>query len=627
MIWERSELKKVFELYDIFTKSHINPVNLFRNIRIQTRLIGSFFILSFVPLLITGYFSYYKSSSAIEAKIKTYSEQLMNHVSRNIEYKIEKLVTDSEELIYSDTIQNGLEDYDGLSDNNKLAARMQIHTYVSSKSRAINDIRIIYIYTEAGEEVYNKILDNQENVRKQDIDSLNSKVLENKNSVHFNVLKQVNEYKASDISKNNQVVISRAIRSRVHFSNVIGIFHLSVYESYLSNIYKNVDIGKGADLFIIDSKGIVMSSINPEIVVGEAYGNSHLILNIGKTQDDGKQTFPLSTKNGKYLAAYSPIADTDWYIVSTIPFSNLNYESRNIGLNIAYLGLGCFLLAILLSYIISMSISYPLKNLVKKMNEAQKGNLSVRIIDNNRDELAEATWNFNRMVNEISILLTNIKNKENQKRAAELKALQAQINPHFLYNTLNTIKWLAGVQKAENVSNLVNSLLQLLHVSMGKGSEFITVREEIEYIGNYVNIQEYRYCNKFKIHMDIEEAAMELKIPRFILQPIVENSLIHGIGPMEGQGLISIKVYFNNGKLKITVTDNGVGMLDDKVSNILTDGADTGKARFSGIGIKNVDERIKLYFGEEYGIHIESIPNLYTTVEVLLPVVNDKNVE
>ncbi len=175
------------------------------------------------------------------------------------------------------------------------------------------------------------------------------------------------------------------------------------------------------------------------------------------------------------------------------------------------------------------------------------------------------------------------------------------------------------MQKAENISSIITSLIQLLHASMGKGRERVTLREEIEYVRDYLNIMAYRYYDKFEVYIEMEEGILDCDILKFILQPIVENALLHGLEPMEGQGLIVIKGYRIGDELKITVTDNGVGMNELTLNRLMSEKPKQTKAGWNGIGVWNVDQRIKLYFGEKYGISIQSVPNLYTTVEIKIP--------
>ncbi|MCX7711720.1 MAG: sensor histidine kinase [Clostridia bacterium] len=607
-------------------------VKLFRNIKIQARLILLFLILSLIPILITGFFSYKESSNAIESKISTYSVQVMSQVGENIERELAKLENDSVEIEFSDKVQNTLLNYTRMTEWEIEDIQIRMKDDLVKKFSFLHDVSDVLIYTNDR----NRIIAYGDkgfklNFKKEYLDQY-LKELEAKEGapiwtgINLDFEERVVQYatSAEQMSKSNGILIGRAIKS-LEQGDIIGTLIIRTNERFFSNIYRNIDIGHGADIFVIDADGIVVSSRNPQIPVAKEYKDRQLIQEIQVNEKNEKRVFNYSVGSDRYLVAFTPMVKAPWYVVSTIPYTYLNSESERIWINILYMGLGCFLLAVLLSYVFSLSISRPLKKLVKAMNEAKKGNLAVNIRDTSKDEIGEVTGNFNQMLNDIRILMDNVKNKEKQKRKAELKALQAQISPHFLSNTLNTVKWLAGVQKAENIENIITSLIQLLHVSMGKGGDYITIREEIEYIKNYINIQEFRYYNKFKVTFEIEEEIMDYRILKFLLQPVVENSLIHGIEPMEGQGLIVVKGFRYEDCVKITVTDNGVGIPEEKLENILNINDNSNKSRFSGIGISNVNERIRMNFGDQFGLQIESVPNLYTTVEITLPVIKEES--
>jgi two-component system sensor histidine kinase YesM len=375
---------------------------------------------------------------------------------------------------------------------------------------------------------------------------------------------------------------------------------------------------------------VVVSSRSSSVPVASHYTDGNLIRYITENFDVGNYVFPYGIGGKQYLISFAPVDGVDWFVVGIIPFSYINSDSEKIIVGATMIGIGCFLAAILLAYIFSASILAPLKKLQRAMEGARQGNLSVTITDQYHDEIGDVTRNFNYMLSEIQNLLQNVKQKEKQKRLAELRALQAQINPHFLSNTLNTVRFLAKAQKAENIENITTSLIQLFHMTMGKGEDLITIGEEIEYIMNYVNIQEYRYLNKFKINYDIEPKILDYKIPRLLLQPVVENALIHGIGPMDGQGMIVIKGFCYDEVIKIIVTDNGVGIQPETLEGLLHEEPPNRSMGLNGLGIANVDERIKLYFGVQYGLSIESVPGLYTTVEITLPAMkqgSEKNAE
>ena len=365
---------------------------------------------------------------------------------------------------------------------------------------------------------------------------------------------------------------------------------------------------------------MVVSSRTDTIPFKKPYRELSLIKWLQESERNGSNVFSLKIKNQPYLAAYAPIHNASWYVVSTIPYSYLNLETREIRNRIIMMGIICFLLAVVLSVIFTKSISNPLNKLIKAMNEAKTGNFLIRVTDDNQDEIAEVTRNFNIMIAEINNLLEDIKNKETQKRNAELKALQAQINPHFLSNVLNTAKMLASAQKAENLESLLTSLIQLLHVSMGKEEEFITVSKEIEYLKNYLNILEFRYYHKYQVSFEIEPEIYGNKLPKFLLQPILENSIIHGIGPKKGEGTIVVKGFRYEEKMIFTITDDGIGMTPEIIDKILQK-QDISEEHFCGIGIRNVQERIRLYFKDEYGLRIDSSSKHYTIVEITLPII------
>jgi len=252
------------------------------------------------------------------------------------------------------------------------------------------------------------------------------------------------------------------------------------------------------------------------------------------------------------------------------------------------------------------------------MNQVEEGNLEVQIDDQAQDELAAASSNFNQMVVELKELVEDVKENEKQKNDLEFKALQAQINPHFLSNILNTARLLADMQNADNLENFLSSVINLLHLSMNNKEDFITVAKEVEYLKSYLNIQQFRLHNKFEVKFEIEENLMNYKIPRFLLQPVVENSIIHGISGKSGQGLIEIKGFTQNEQVIFTITDDGIGMTEQEIKDLLSENK-MNKGQFSGIGINNVKERIELYFGREYGIEIESLKGYFTTVKIILP--------
>ncbi len=606
-----------------------NSVSIIRNTKIQLRLILILILLSVVPLLITSIFSYNQSSSAIKNKTSTYSAQVMNQVGVNIERELNRLENDSIEIEFSDLTQSTLVNIKNMSEWEKENVQLTMKENLVKKFSFLHDVSDVLLYTNDGKkiEAYGD-RSFKLNLKKEFLDSYLKELIENGGtpiwkSLSVDVEERLVKFatSAEQMNRSDGILLGRAVLS-LETGDIIGTLLIRTNERFFSNIYRNIDMGKNADIFIVDSDGKVVSSRNNSIPVAKQFKDPILVQELLNRTENQERTFNMLVDGRKHLVAFSYLKGPDWFIVSTIPYSYLNAESMTLLTDIMLLVLGCSILSVLLSYIYTLTISKPLNRLIKTMNEVKRGNLSVNLVDSSKDEIGEVVGNFNTMLNEIKNLMESVKSNEMQKRKAEIKTLQAQINPHFLSNTLNTVRWLAEAQKASNIEALVSSLIQLLHVSMGKGGDFITMREEVEYIKSYINIQEYRYYDKFRVVFEIEEEILDYKILKFLIQPVVENSIIHGIEPMTEQGLISIKGFKDGDVLKIRVTDNGEGIPSDKLSKLLTVGGYDNKSKFSGIGINNVNERIQINFGEKYGLHIESVPKLYTTVELTLPIIS-----
>ena len=581
-----------------------------------------FILLSLLPMIITGFYSYILSSRAIQHKINTYSLQVVNQVARNIAVEMLRLENDAIDVGFSATVQDILINYGSISDWQVANAQETIRDMLVKKFTFLHDVSDVLLYT-GDNRIVNAYGDKGFKLRfRSDYQrNLLGEIKRRNGAPVWAATGRQNEiHLVSRIWKyENGLIVGRAIRS-LYEGEYIGAVLIRINERFFSAIYQNVDIGQGAEVFVMDAKGVIVSSRTTDLPFMERYKEGSLGGHLQENERQGHDVFSFYIDGAPHLIAFSRLENAGWYIVSTIPYSYLNLESGRIRNGIIFLGISCFLLAVILSVFFTRSISGPMSNLIHAMHEVKKGNLSIHITDTNRDEIAELTHSFNTMVKDIEKLMTDLKNKEIQKKDAEYKALQAQINPHFLSNVLNTAKLLANAQKAENLESLLTSLIQLLHVSMGKEGDLITVRKEIQYLQAYLNIEEFRYYDKFQVHFEIEEEILENKLPKFLFQPILENAIIHGIGPKKGRGVIEVKGFAYEGKMFFIIRDDGIGMRKETIESILEEDLVT-ENHFCGIGIKNVQERIKLSFGCEYGLCIDSHPNHFTTVEVTLPII------
>lgn len=283
---------------------------------------------------------------------------------------------------------------------------------------------------------------------------------------------------------------------------------------------------------------------------------------------------------------------------------------------------GILLLAGLLSGLVVSRSTREITVLKDSMQQVSAGNLSVCYAVRAEDEIGQMGHTFNHMVVRIRELMRRITEEEKQKRLIEMDFLQAQINPHFISNVLNNVVWMAKLQHADNIVPLIHSLNAMLQNVMHRRNDMITLEDELEYVDNYLTIVEYSGSYDFAVEKKISEDAKELYVPRFILQPIMENAIYHGLpGDLSRQGLIRIEAWREDDKLNIVIEDNGEGMTKEQIEAVLSTPAGDRK-RFNGIGISNVNARIRLFFGEDFGIRYESSLGNYTKAVLLLPAVD-----
>lgn len=283
-----------------------------------------------------------------------------------------------------------------------------------------------------------------------------------------------------------------------------------------------------------------------------------------------------------------------------------------------------FLLSGLVLVVIISRITGRISSLSDRMGMVSKGDMKAFYEVQGRDEISQMGHAYNHMLIHIQKLMDKAAEEERQKRLNEIAFLQAQINPHFISNVLNNVVWMAKIKHADNLVPLVNSLNSLLQDVMHQEEDLILLKSELEYVDNYLTLMEYSGNYDFYVEKEIEENTENLYIPRFILQPIIENSIYHGLpGDLSKRGRILIRTQIEGAVLTIIVEDNGDGMNQDELRNLLKE-PEQNRSSFNGIGVPNVNERIHLFFGEDYGLRYESEPGCFTRCIFTLPVVKER---
>ncbi|MDO4272195.1 MAG: sensor histidine kinase [Eubacteriales bacterium] len=381
----------------------------------------------------------------------------------------------------------------------------------------------------------------------------------------------------------------------------LGVLLIDMEYNVIEDYLQRLDLGTDGYVFILNDKG------NPVYHKDTSYFSDagkraelQQILSDGDGYD----------KSRNLLTYHTPIENTGWIMVGIVSLDTLKMLEHQL-FKAVFLTGGLLFAAVLLSGILfTRRLSNPMNDLEYGMSEIEKlAEISLR--KSSFYEVELLTENYNRMIRRIRELMNDISEKEKTLRHAELSALISQINPHFLYNTLDTIIWMAEFNDSTKVIALTKSLAAFFRLSLSGGQALITVADELEHVRQYLYIQKERYEEKLNYEIHAGEDILDYTVPKIILQPIVENSIYHGIKPLEGQGRIIVDVKEVNDSLIFTVTDNGVGF-EPSVR------CDKRSSRLGSVGIPNVDERIRLYYGDEYGVKIQSSPGAGCTVRLIL---------
>ncbi|WP_339372296.1 cache domain-containing sensor histidine kinase [Paenibacillus elgii] len=389
----------------------------------------------------------------------------------------------------------------------------------------------------------------------------------------------------------------------------------------------NVDLDNFVSLFTVRSKGSVLLLDRQNQIIkssGEApFSDIEQVSQELKLYGTQKGYNVIGAAGGKrYMVNYYNLNRLDWTVVSVIPYEdvmNSTSSLKNKVLTFNYIVFGLFLLS---SVALILYITNPLKLLIRDLKKKKIGiySLGTKEIEYSND-VNGIVKSFDHLFKRIDELVQKV--MEEQKREQELKyeALKAQINPHFLFNTLNIIKWTAMMNGAANASNMIADLGRLLEVSMKKGEEEITLKEEMQLLQAYMNIQNARYNDSFELVFDIDPQLERHKIMKLLLQPVVENGILHGLKNKRSGGRIEIRAGLHKGRLRIDVADNGDGMTTHRIAEIFDEAGERQghRHKFSGIGLRNIHDRLRLKYGEPFGLYIASIPGQGTTVSVTVP--------
>lgn len=409
------------------------------------------------------------------------------------------------------------------------------------------------------------------------------------------------------------ITLSRGIRNYTGEGDSDGVVFIDLNYSAISELCTQNSVGTKGYVFILDQDGNIVYHPQQQQLYNELQTeNISLIMN-AKTD-----VVTAGKGDDEKIYALSHSETTGWTIVGCMNMSELLKNSRKARSIYVLVALGLIAVALVISSEIARNITFPIQKLRDSMKRVQKGDFSAAEIEVYSDnEIGSLTRSFNVMTHKIQDLMAQNIQEQEQKRKIELKALQSQINPHFLYNTLDSIIWMAEGKKNEEVVLMTASLARLLRQSISIENELVTIGQEVEYVRSYLTIQKMRYKDKLEFEINVDPRITHVQIIRLVLQPIVENAIYHGLKYKESKGMLKVHGYELGERIIIDITDDGVGMDEETLKHIY----DKHKVNYhsNGVGVYNVQQRLVLYYGKEYGIIYHSEKGKGTTATVVIP--------
>ena len=410
------------------------------------------------------------------------------------------------------------------------------------------------------------------------------------------------------------VSLSRAVELTSNGTSTLGVLLVDMNYNSIEQILKKANVGNSSEyVYLIDGKGEIIYHPRQKLIYTDLYQENNIEA-AGYEDGSTEEIF----QGEKRLVTVKTVSYTGWKIVSVVPMSSFDMGMTGTKYFVIMLVTVSMLAVILLNQLVSASIAMPLKKLNNSVKEWETGNMNPSIYIGGSMEVEHLGCTLRSTVEQIRQLMQDIVVEQEEKRKSELDALQSQINPHFLYNTLDSIVWMIEGERYEDAVFMITQLASLFRISLSRGKTVISVEDELKHARNYMNIQKVRYKNIFEVRFDIDPEILQCCTVKLVVQPLLENAIYYGVECMDGDGEIDVNGYRREDDIYIEVRDNGLGIPEDEVEQLLKENNRVHK-RGSGVGLLNVHNRIRLRFGEEYGLEIESEPDEGTTVRIHLP--------
>ncbi|HEY5563380.1 MAG TPA: sensor histidine kinase [Clostridiaceae bacterium] len=576
----------------------------YMNLSIKYKMLIFFYSIIIGISSVLGTYSYMLASNNIRTEISETSLTDVKQIGNSIGSLKNDIADLSNFTITSKEVQAVLSSADPYkSEKLSICTQMFDHLLISK-----NAISFVAIYGDNGFQYYSSA-DGSSDINNLAFvmqSSLYKKMLDLKGQplwVSLNVENQVFIIN----NKNPKVAMCRTLYDSNSLKK-LGVMVICININYLEEFYTNTNIDSNRSLFLLDSDNKIINykNLNTPTVINE---KDIAEITKGLKEEYGKASVHIGIKD--MMLSYTNIENSNWKLVNIIPYTELTNNLKSIFQVTLLVIISCLFISFLISIYISTNLTSPIKTLLKAMKNVAKVDFKYG------DEIGILGNQYNEMLDSISNLIEKVYKLQLKEKEAELKALQAQINPHFLYNTLDTIFWRAEMAKEKEISEMVYALSKLFRLTLNNGEETTYVKDEKEFIEYYLLLQKSRYKDKLTYKIDIEERILNYTIPKLILQPFVENAILYGTENDLRQSCITIKGYLEDKKINFSIEDNGMGISQEKIKDLLN--MNSKAAIKKGYAINNINQRLNLYYDKNYKLDIYSEIGKGTIVKIVIP--------
>lgn len=571
---------------------------------IQSTIMLAFSVISISIMLILGVVMYFRFSAASRQEIIGGTQKLMEQAGENLEDYLVSMRRISDAIYYNVIKENDFSRPDEIRKGMNLL-------YEANR----DNLRSIAIYNNYGSLMGAEPVASQKedpNVTRQDWYENAAAEMEN---MHFSTPHIQNLFDDESFRYYWVISLSRAVELTDQGVPQLGVLLVDMDYSSISRMMKQINTQtNGQYYYLCDSNGeIIYHSRQIQISNGIFSESSKTVAGY----KDGVYDEVFEGERRKVLV--NTISYTGWKLVGVIPYSVFTHDMFNIRYFIVMLILLMAMMLAVINRVVSVRISSPILKLNASVLEYEAGEQPEIYIGGSL-EIQHLGDSIQRSYEQIDMLMHKIVMEQTERRKSELAALQSQINPHFLYNALDSITWMIEGEKNDEAVFMISQLAKLFRISLSKGRTVISVSDELQHAQSYMNIQKIRYKNLFSVIFDVDPAVNSCCTVKLILQPILENAINYGVNGMEDDGEIRVSGRLDDGKVILSVSDNGIGMPREECRLLLTDSSRVHK-HGSGVGLVNVNNRIHVLFGPEYGLTVESEPDEGTTVSICIPAV------